>query len=74
MVEAIRMPDLDLFMPGLFDLSFRCGGQEFEQRIVVAFPHSSGIAAPVSRLGYEKCNGCSALKLSISAEGQWLRW
>jgi hypothetical protein len=42
MIEAIRMPDLNLLMPGFFDVSIRCGGQEFEKRIIVGrsfFPH-----------------------------------
>jgi hypothetical protein len=30
MMEAIRVPDLDLFMPGFLYVIIRCGGQEFE--------------------------------------------
>ena len=65
MMEAIRMPDLDLFMPGFFDVIFRCSGQEFEQRIVVDcsfLPHQS--------LLFEKC---SEVWIDL-AEGQWLMW
>ena len=42
MTEAIWMPDLNLFMPGFFQLSIRCVGREFEQCIVVGrlfIPH-----------------------------------
>jgi len=42
MIEAIRMPDLNLLMPGFFDLSVCCGRQEFEKRIIIGcsfFPH-----------------------------------
>ena len=35
MAKAIRMPDLDLFKPGFFDVSVRCRGQEFKQRIEI---------------------------------------
>ena len=38
MIEAIRMPDLHLFVPGFLDVSVRCAGQEFEQRIIVGHP------------------------------------
>ena len=44
MSKAIRMPDLDLFVPGFLDLSFRGGGEEFEQCIVISrwfVPHRS---------------------------------
>ena len=44
MVEAVGMPDLDLFMPGLLEFGVRCGGLEFKQRIVVGrlwFRHRS---------------------------------
>jgi hypothetical protein len=42
MIETIRVPDLNLLMPGFFDFSVCCGGQEFEKRIIVGrsfFPH-----------------------------------
>jgi len=44
MIEAIRMPDLDLLMPGFFDVSICRGGQEFEQCVIVGhslFPQQS---------------------------------
>ena len=56
MIEAIRMPDLDLFMPGFFDVRVRGGGQEFEQRIKVGhpfFPHRSFM------FKMQKCSGVS---------------
>ena len=41
-VKAIWMPDLHLFKPGFLDVGARCGGGEFEHRIIVRhafFPH-----------------------------------
>ena len=44
MGKAIRMPDLDLFVPGFLDLSFCGGREEFQQCIVISrwfVPHRS---------------------------------
>lgn len=54
MGKAVRMPDLNLFMPGFFEISVRCGGQEFEQRIVIC---RSFVSHEFLSLSETKCNG-----------------
>lgn len=38
MGEAIRMPDLELFVPSLLDLRLRGGGQEIKEYIIIGRP------------------------------------
>ena len=50
MIEAIGMPDLDLFMPGLFNLSFCCGRQELKHRVVISRSFVPASLSPNRRL------------------------